>query len=67
MNKKHSAIAYHYVRESVAMDESRTGYVNTDDNLADLMSKTLPNGERRCRIVGRMMWDIYQRPPVAAK
>lgn len=67
LKKKSNSIAYHYVRESVAMDESRTGYVKTDFNKADLMTKSLPKGDRREAIVADMMWDIYDRAPVAAE
>ena len=63
LKKKSNSIAYHLVRESVAMDESRTGYVNTLENLADLMTKPLPKGERRELLVSRLMWDIYSRAP----
>ena len=63
LKKKSNSIAYHLVRESVAMDESRTGYVNTLENLADLMTKPLPKGERREGLVSRLMWDIYSRAP----
>jgi hypothetical protein len=41
LKKKSNSIAYHLVRESIAMDEMRTGYVKTDENL---MTKTLPRG-----------------------
>ena len=57
--KKFNSIAYHLVRESVAMDEMRTAYVETKDNYADLMTKCLPKGERRERLLRGLMWDIY--------
>ncbi len=41
LKKKSNAIAYHFVREVVARDEWRTVYVNTDENLADLLMKPL--------------------------
>ena len=63
LKKKSNSIAYHLVRESVAMDESRMGYVSTLENLADLMTKPLPKGERREGLVSRLMWDIYSRAP----
>ena len=64
LKKKSNLIAYHYVRESVAMDESKTGFVGKKDNLADLMTKPLPHGQRRKDIVDKMMWDIYQKKPI---
>jgi hypothetical protein len=59
LKKKSNSIAYHLVREAVAMGEMLTGYVNTDDNVADLLTKALPRGERRERLVRKIMWDIY--------
>jgi hypothetical protein len=41
------------------MDEMRVGYVKTDDNYADLMTKVQPKGERRERLLSQLMWDIY--------
>jgi hypothetical protein len=59
LKKKSNSIAYHLCRESVAMDEMRVGYVKTDDNFADLMTKVQPKGERRERLLSQLMWDIY--------
>ena len=59
LKKKSNSIAYHMVREAVAMDEIRTGYVKTDDNVSDLMTKSLPKGERRETLLRQLMWDIY--------
>jgi SRSO17 transposase len=39
LKKKPNSIAYHLVRESIAMDEMRAGYINTDENYGDLMTK----------------------------
>jgi hypothetical protein len=43
------------------MDEMRTGYVNTDENYGDLMTKTLPRGERREKLLRGVMWDIHSK------
>jgi hypothetical protein len=59
LKKKSNSIAYHLCRESVAMDEMRVGYIKTDDNFADLMTKVQPKGERRERLLSQLMWDIY--------
>jgi hypothetical protein len=59
LKKKSNSIAYHLCRESVAMDEMRVGYVKTDNNFADLMTKVQPKGERRERLLSQLMWDIY--------
>jgi hypothetical protein len=42
-----------------SMDEMRTAYIKTEDNVADLMTKIQPKGERRERLLSRLMWDIY--------
>ena len=49
LKKKSSSIAYHYVREGVARDEWRITYLNTSYNPADLLTKSLPGGEKRAR------------------
>jgi hypothetical protein len=61
LKKKSNSIAYHLVRESIAMDEMRTGYVKTDENFSDLMTKTLPRGERREKLLRGVMWDIHAK------
>ena len=42
LNKKHSSIAYHAVRWAVAAGIVRIGWISTDENLADAMTKRLP-------------------------
>ena len=58
LKKKSNAIAYHAVREAVAMKEITICYVPTDDNVADIMTKVLPSGARRNTLVERLLWDI---------
>jgi hypothetical protein len=41
LKKKHNAIAYHHVRESVAADTRRIAKVHSKENLADLLTKPL--------------------------
>jgi hypothetical protein len=41
LKKKHNAIAYHRVREAVAADILRIGYIQSKDNLADMFTKPL--------------------------
>ena len=59
LKKKSSSVAYHFVREGVSIDQWRTAYINTNDNPADLMTKTLPSGINRYRKVRMIMYDIY--------
>ena len=51
LKKKSNSIAYHLVRESVAMGEKLTGYVRMDENYADLMTKLLPKGEHHGHLI----------------
>ena len=57
LKKKSNSIAYHFVRECVAMGELLTGYVSTEENIADLLTKPLPR-VKHTELVQRIMWDI---------
>ena len=54
LKKKSQAIAFHFVREGCAADEWRTTYINTNLNVADLMTKPL-SGEKRWRFVRMLL------------
>jgi hypothetical protein len=58
LKKKSNSIAYHAVRESVAMGELLIAYIKSEENLADVMTKVLPNGEKRDKLIQGMLWDI---------
>ena len=58
LKKKLNSMAYHAVREAVAMGEILIAYVSTNDNVADLLTKVLPGGERHDQLVQSLMWDI---------
>jgi hypothetical protein len=58
LKKKSNAIAYHCVREAVAMKEVLIAYEPTDTNLADLMTKALPGGIRREKLVRQVLYNI---------
>lgn len=58
LKKKSNSIAYHAVRESVAMGESLTGHVGTNDNPADLATKVL-YGKKRRNMVLKLLYNIY--------
>ena len=54
LKKKSNSVAYHHVREGCALDEWRYCYINTNDNVANMLSKPLPAGEKRskfCKMV----------------
>ena len=42
-------MAFHHVREGSALDEWRTTYINTHENIADLMTKNLPSRAKRTK------------------
>mmetsp|Transcript_15155 Transcript_15155/g.22347 ORF Transcript_15155/g.22347 Transcript_15155/m.22347 type:complete len:89 (-) Transcript_15155:82-348(-) len=52
LNKKSSSIAYHYVREGVAKDEWHTTYLNTHYNPSDMLTKSLPAGDKCSTFTG---------------
>jgi len=55
LKKKSSSIAFHFVREGVAKDEWRTTYLRTDMNPADMLTKSLPGGEKRNRFTSYVL------------
>ena len=57
LRKKSNMIAYHCVREAVGMKEVLPAYVNTKSNTSDILTKVLPNGELRDKIVRSILWD----------
>jgi len=46
LNKKHSALAYHFARWNVAARVCAIAWISTDDNIADAMTKRLPETKR---------------------
>ena len=58
LKKKSNSIAYHLVREAVAMGELLLGYIESDSNPADVLTKPLPAGERRLRLVQEIVADV---------
>ena len=58
LKKKSSCLAYHLVKEGVAMDDWRTARVNTNKNEADLLIKVLPFGEKRRKFVRKELVHI---------
>ena len=58
LKKKSCSIAYHFVREGTAMDEWRIGYVSTNDNVEDLLTKPTPNGEKGSKFIKMILHHI---------
>ena len=59
LKKKSQNICYHFVREGAARDEWRASYVNTQENLADLLTKILGRTKRET-LVKRILHHIYR-------
>ena len=59
LRKKSNSICYHAVRESVAMDESRTTHISTHDNPADICTKVVPGGQKRNHLLSLIMYDLF--------
>ena len=58
LKKKSLAIGYHYARKGCAMDEWRIAYVNTHENMADMMTKPLLSGAKRTKFVSMLLHYI---------
>ena len=56
LKKKSNSIAYHAVRDSVAMGKLLTGHMATNSNVADLATKVL-SGKKRWCMVNRLHID----------
>ena len=57
LKKKAQSIAFHFIREGCAADECCTTYINTSENISDLMTKPL-SGEKRWRSVIMLLRHI---------
>ena len=51
--------SHYFVQEGAARDEWRTSYINTHDNEADLLTKQLPQGEKRKGFVRNLLHHIF--------
>jgi hypothetical protein len=47
LKKKSNSIAYHAAREAIALGKILISHIKTDNNIADVMTKVLPGGERQ--------------------
>ena len=55
IKKKSQLICFHFIREGYARDEWRTAYVKTCDNIADLLTKSLSNREKRWHFLNKIL------------
>ena len=58
LKKKSQSLCYHFVREGVARNEWRTGYIKSLDNRADLLTKPL-TATKREHLVRSILHHIY--------
>ncbi len=58
LKKKSNSICYQAVRKSVAMGESLTGHMGTNENVRDLATKVL-YGQKQGYMVSQLLYDIY--------
>ena len=58
LKKKTQLIAYHFVREGSAPDEWRTAYINTHENLSDMLTKPLPSREKCWKFVRMLLHHL---------
>ena len=58
LKKKSQSLCYHFVREGVARNEWRTGYVKSLDNPADLLTKPL-TATKRAHLLRSILHHIY--------
>ena len=61
LKKKSCSVAYHFVREGVSRKEWLTSYVNTHDNVADMLTKPLTNAEKRRKFTNMVLHHIYEK------
>ena len=58
LKKKNNSICYHAMRESVAMGESLTAHIRTENNLVDLLTKVL-YGIKWRNLVSKVLYEIF--------
>ena len=58
MTKKTQSIVYHFMWEGCAQDKWRTAYIRTHENVADMLTKPLPSGEKRWKFVQMLLHHL---------
>ncbi len=59
LKKKHNAIAYHKVWESIVQGVLRVAKEPGDSNLADILTKPLPGATMKCLIQYILYWSKF--------
>jgi len=57
LKKRSLSLAYHYVREGCARGEWLTSYVKSENNCADIQTKTVPSGHKRDGLISMVLFD----------
>ena len=58
MKKKSNYIAYHHVCDGATLDEWRTTYINTHENITDLMIKNIPSRIKRTKFCKMLLYFL---------
>ena len=58
LKKKNNSICYQALREAVAMGECLTTYIQTKENLSDMMTKVLYGSNKR-GLIKVLMYDVF--------
>ena len=59
LRKTSNSIAFHFVREGSTTHEWRVAYLNTQDNVADLLTKTMSNGKKRQSLIEMILHYVF--------
>ena len=61
LKKKSNEICYHAIHESIAMNESHTGHIPTNENVADLVTKAIMVQAKCAHLVNKLLYDLYNQ------
>ena len=59
LKKKSSSIAYHFVREGATKNELKKTYLSTNLNPSDMLTKSLPGGDKRAQFTRFALHYVY--------
>ena len=59
LRKTSNSIAFHFVCEGSTTHEWRVAYLNTQDNVADLLTKTMSNGKKRQSFIEMIFHYVF--------
>ena len=58
LKNKTQSIAYHFVREGCDRDEWRTAYIRNNENVANMLTKPLPSGDKHWKFVHVLLHQL---------